>query len=336
MLRLGIAGLGWWGRTLVRAARATGDIEIVAGTTGRRALAEDFAAEHGFRLRDDLKALLVDPEVAGVILATPHLDHEDQIVATAAAGKHVFVEKPITLTRAGALRATEAVAKSGVAIGLGHNRRFHPNMEQIRRRLRDGEIGTLLHAEATMTAPNGLFLKPESWRNDPAQSPAGGMAGLGIHMVDAMIDLVGNILSVNARSHHRATPSGSEDTTTVTVDFANGASGYVSCMTATAPYYRLCLYGSGGIAEIRGQGLDLFQFWPTPDAPLSGHAAAKPVETVEVPGFDTVKAELSAFAAAVRGEAAYPITPAQMVHGAAVFEAIAASARTGQPVGVAR
>lgn len=336
MLKVGIAGLGWWGRTLVRGAQATGEIEVVAGTTGRRALAEEFAAEAGFRLHDDLAGLLADPAVEAVILATPHLDHDAHILAVAETGRHVFVEKPLTLTRAGAERALQAVEQAGVVIGLGHNRRFHPNMQEIRRRLADGTLGTILHVEATMTAPNGLFLKAGSWRTDPAQSPAGGMTGLGIHMVDAMIDLLGEITRVTARSVHRAVPSGAEDTTSVLVDFASGATGYVGCMTATAPSYRLCLYGSGGIAEIRGQGLDQFGFVPTPDAPLGGHAAPRAPELTELRGFDTVAAELAAFAAAVRGEAAFPISPAQMLHGVSVFEAITRSAAAGASVEVAR
>lgn len=329
MLNAAIVGLGWWGKTLVRAAQSGGAIRIVAGATGRRALAEDFAAEQGFRLHDTYTDVLKDPQVQAVILATPHLDHEAQMIAAARAGKHVFVEKPFTLTKASAEAAVSALAAAGVVVGLGHNRRFHPHMAELRARLADGRLGTVLHVEGTMTAPNGLFLKPDSWRVDPRQSPAGGMAGLGIHMVDGMIDLVGEIDSVTCQSLHRAVPTGAQDTTAILLSFANGASGFVSCMTATAPSYRFCIYGSGGIGEIRGQHLDEFSFAPVPDAPLGGHATPKPVERMTTPGFDTVQAELSAFADAVAGRAPFPISPAQMVHGAAVFEAIARSARDG-------
>jgi predicted dehydrogenase len=341
MLNAAIVGLGWWGKTLVRAAKATGEIAIVAGATGTRANAEDYSAEQGFRLHDDLAAVLADPQVEAVLLATPHLDHDDHVVAAAAAGKAIFIEKPFTMTKAGAERAIAAVQAAGVPIALGHNRRFHPHMTELRRRIADGGLGTILHVEGTMTAPNGLFLKPESWRSNPAQSPAGGMSGLGIHMVDGMIDLVGQIHEVTAQAIHRATPSGSKDTTSVLITFADeggtpGPTGFVSCMTATAPYYRFCVYGSKGVAEIRGQGLDHFSFWPTPDAPLGGHATPKPVETSEIKGYDTVVAELAAFAAAVAGGPAYPVTHAQMIHGSAVFEAIATSAATGTKVTVPR
>ena len=334
MLNAAIVGLGWWGKTLVRAAKATGEIAIVAGATGRRANAEDYAAAEGFRLHDDLAGVLADPDVQAVLLATPHLDHDDHIVAAAKAGKAIFVEKPFTMTRAGAVRAIAAVEQARVTIGLGHNRRFHPHMAALRQKVVEGGLGTILHVEGTMTAPNGLFLKPDSCRVNPAQSPAGGMAGLGIHMVDGMIDLVGEIDEVTAQSVHRATPTGAQDTTSVLLAFRDGPTGFVSCMTATAPTYRFCIYGSKGVAEIRGQGLDLMTFTPTPDAPLGGHATPKPVETSEVKGFDTVQAELAAFVAAVAGRAPFPISHAQMIHGAAVFEAIAQSAASGAKVRV--
>ncbi len=335
MLKLGIAGLGWWGKTLVKAVQGKSDrMRFVAGVTGRRHLAEDFAAAQGLRLEDDIAALLADPGIDAMVLATPHLDHEAQVIAAARAGKHVFVEKPFTMDKASAARALGAVAEAGVTIGLGHNRRFHPHMQMLRDLRDGGRLGTVLHCEGTMTAPNGLFLPKESWRARPEQSPAGGMSGLGIHMVDSMIDLIGDIAEVTCFSHHRAVPSGADDTTAVLLRFANGATGYVSCMTATAPTYRFCIYGAGGTAEIRLPGLDQFSFAPVPDAPLSGHSTPKPLETSVMPGVDTVAAELGAFAAAVAGERPFPITPAQMLHGAAVFGAIATSAADGRPVRV--
>jgi predicted dehydrogenase len=336
MLNAAIIGLGWWGKTLVRAARTGGEINIVTGATGRRALAEEFAAEQGFDLKDTYEEVLADPRVDAIILATPHLDHEWQMIAAAKAGKHIFAEKPFTLTKSSAEAAVAAIRAAGVTTGLGHNRRFHPHMADLRRRVQAGELGTILHVEGTMTAPNGLFLKPDSWRVDPRQAPAGGMAGLGIHMVDAMIDLFGQIDHVTCQSIHRATPTGAQDTTSMLLGFVGGMTGYVSCMTATAPSYRFCVYGSGGVAEIRGQHLDDFSFAPTPDAPLSGHAVPKPIERHSLTGFDTVTAELTAFAAAVAGRAPFPITLDEMIHGAAVFEAVATSAVHQTRVQVAR
>jgi predicted dehydrogenase len=284
VLNAAIVGLGWWGKTLVRAVQGKSDrMRFVAGTSARPETHADFAQENGLELVESFEALLGMPGLDAVVLATPHIQHEAQIAAAAGAGLHVFVEKPFTLDKASAERAVDAVRNAGKALGLGHNRRFHPNMEVMRDRVRSGALGTILHCEASMTAPNGLFLKPDSWRNDPRQSPAGGMAGLGIHLIDGMIDLIGPVSEVMCRSHHRATPSGAEDTTFVTLAFRDGVTGYLSCMTATAPTYRFGVFGSKGVAEITTPSLEHFSFTPTPDAPLSGHAAPKPVERIHTP-----------------------------------------------------
>lgn len=248
-------------------------------------------------------------------------------MAAAKAGKHVFAEKSFTLDKASVERAVAAAKAAGIVLGLGHNRRFHPNMALLRERVGAGALGTILHCEATMTAPSGLFLKPGSWRTDPEQSPAGGMAGLGIHMVDGMIDIVGAITEVCCQSLHRAVPSGAEDTISLLLRFENGATGFVSCMTATAPFYRFCVYGTKGIAEITTPTLEHFSFTPSPDEPSpGGRPVPKPVEQSQAPGLDTVRLELEAFARAAGGGEPFAIMQAKMVAGAAVFEAISRSA----------
>lgn len=334
MLDVAIVGIGGWGKTLVNAVQGKSDkIRFVAGSTRRRALAENFAAQSGFRLHDTYEQVLADPQVQAVVLATPHLDHETQMIAAARAGKHVFVEKPFTMDGDSAKRAIAAIREAGVTVALGHNRRFHPNMAELRARIADGRLGTILHIEATMTGPSGLFMTPEHWRADPDQSPVGGMAPQGIHMLDGMIDLNGNVADVICQTTHRAAPSGVLDTTGILMRFENGATGYLSCIITTAASYRMCVYGSKGIGEVRTPGLDEFTFHPSPDAP--GAAAAAP-ERLFHPGFDTVAAELDAFADAVAGRAPYPITPEEMIHGAAVYEAMIVSAADRSVVAVSR
>lgn len=334
MLDAAIVGIGGWGKTLVNAVQGKSDkIRFVAGATRRRAQAEDFAAGAGFRLHDSYAQVLADPQVQAVVLATPHLDHEAQMIAAAKAGKHVFVEKPFTLDTASARRALAAIGRAGVTVALGHNRRFHPNMAELRARIRDGRLGVIEHIEATMTGPSGLFMPPEHWRAAPDQSPVGGMAPQGIHMLDGMIDLNGTVADVICQTTHRAAPSGVPDTTGILLRFDNGATGYLSCLISTAASYRMCVYGSKGIAEIRLPGLDEFTFRPVPPAP--GLPASETERTI-CPGFDTPAAILEAFADAVAGHAPFAITPDQMLHGVAVYEAIILSAMDRSVVAVQR
>ena len=107
--------------------------------------------------------------VDAVVLATPHSMHATQVIAAAAAGKHVYCEKPFTLTKREAEDAIAAVRKAGVTLAVGYNRRFHPEMGKLRDMIRAGELGTILHVEATMTFANVLFINPKHWRADRAR-----------------------------------------------------------------------------------------------------------------------------------------------------------------------
>lgn len=323
MLDAAIVGLGWWGKVMVRAVQGRSErIRFVAGTARDPGPHAAFAAEQGLRLLPDYAAVLADPAVQAVVLATPHRDHEAQVIAAARAGKAVFVEKPFTMTLDGALAAVAAVSEAGVALGLGHNRRFHPTWARLKAMVRSGGLGTILHVEGTMAGPNGLFLTRQSWRVDPEQSPAGGMAGLGIHLVDGMIDLFGPVARVACQSVNRAAPTGAEDTTSVLLAFEAGMTGTITALNSTTPTYRFAVYGSKGVAEIRDGSLSELVVRPAPDTPLSGHGAARPPEVHAEPAFDTTAAELEAFAAAAAGETPFPIPRGEMIHGIAVFETI--------------
>nr|WP_245404621.1 Gfo/Idh/MocA family oxidoreductase [Ancylobacter gelatini] len=317
-----IIGLGRWGQSLVTSAQGKSDlIRFTCAATGTRAKAEDFASSAGIELKDSFEAVLAEPSVEAVVLATPHLQHAEQIALAAAAGKHIFVEKPFTMTKASAREAVAATERAGVTLALGHNRRFHPNMHRLRALVRSGELGTVLHCHGEMASPTGLFMRAGGWRTDPDQSPAGGMTGLGIHLVDGMIDLFGEVEAVACQSVHRAAPSGAEDTTSVLLRFRSGQTGSLLAFTATAPTYRFMVAGSAATVTITGATLDRFSLQPvltTPGAP----AAPATHDTVE--GFDTLRAELDAFAQAAQGGTPYPITPAEMIHGVAVLEAIVA------------
>ena len=130
MLNAAIVGLGWWGKTLVEAVQGqSDDIRFVAGATRTQSPEViEFAGAQEFDLRANYEDLLGDPAIEAVVLATPHSMHVPQIVSAAAAGKHVFCEKPFALTKADAEKAVSAMQKADLTLGLGYNRRLHPAM----------------------------------------------------------------------------------------------------------------------------------------------------------------------------------------------------------------
>jgi predicted dehydrogenase len=334
MTRAAIVGLGWWGKTLVESAVGSEAIRFVAGAS--RTLSSEtqgFAHEHDLRLAESYEALLADPEVDAVVLATPHSMHTRQVVAAAAAGKHVFCEKPFALTKADAETAVEATRKAGVTLGLGYNRRFHPEMTKLRKRIRSGGLGTILHAEATMTFPNALFLQPDAWRANRNETPAGGLTPMGLHAVDGMIDLCGPIDHVYCQSFRRVVEIDSDDTTSMLFRMKDGMSGYLGTMTATGPGFSFQVFGSAGSVRLEGMthvaGASSEErrtrlFSTCKFQPVKGEA-----EVWEAERYDVASAALEAFATAANGGPDYPIPVDQMIHGAAVTEAIVQSASSG-------
>jgi predicted dehydrogenase len=335
MIRAAIVGLGRWGRTLVGAVQGkSSEFQFTVGHSRTGATAAPFCAEHGIAYRDDLDQILTDPAIDAVVFATPHSQHGAQVERTAAAGKHVFMEKPFTLDAASAERAIAAVARAGVTLGVGYPRRFHPAMIELKARIDDGRLGLPTHCESAQASPAGHFM-PDGyyWRADPLEAPAGAMTATGVHNLDALIYLFGRIDEVYCLSLHRSMTR-LEDTTSVLMRLENGMSASLYCSLVTAPTYRFAVYGTKGRAELQGQETD-FRFTPVPEAmPARRHAAAPP-EIIEYKGFNPLKAELEGFAAAINGARPYPMTPDEILHGVAAFEAIVRSAATGEPVKVA-
>jgi predicted dehydrogenase len=334
MINAAMVGLGWWGKTLVESAEGSNAIRFVGGTTRTvSAEVESFAKQYGFRLSANYEELLADPKIDAVVLSTPPSGHVAQVTAAAAAGKHVFCEKPFTFTRKEAETAVSTVRKSKIALGIGYNRRFHPEMMKLRERIRSGGLGTLMHIECTMTVPNGLFLKPSAWRAMKHEAPCGGLAPLGVHAIDGMIDLCGEIDHLYCQSFRRAVEIETDDTTSVLFRMKNGVSGYLGTMMATAPAFSFQAFGSKGWLRLEGMTHVAGASSEERRTRLFGTCKFQPVkgeaEVWEAERLDVTRACLEAFARAAAGGPAFPISLEEIVHGTAVTEAVVRSAASG-------
>jgi predicted dehydrogenase len=289
------------------------------------------AREHGLAFLPELGLALRDPAIDAVILCTPHSQHTSQVLAVAAAGKHVFCEKPLALTRADAERSVTACRAAGVMLGIGHERRFEPAMVEVRRLVRSGALGTIMHVEANFSHDK-LASQPEGdWRTSPKDAPAAGMTAMGIHLTDAFIDLFGPISEVFAATSSRVAYKDNGDVMSAHVRFASGATGYLNAILVTPLYITFTVFGSEGWVEVRNH--------THPDTPGPVTLTLQPREGArqvrEFAWTDTVRENLELFARACRGEAVYPFTDAQKIGNIATLEAICLSARGNAPVAVA-
>lgn len=335
MIRAAIVGLGRWGRSLVSAvAGKSDDIRFTVAATRTRAGAAQFCGDNNIALVDSYEAILRDPAIDAVVLATPHSQHETQALAALAAGKHLFVEKPLTLEHESAQRVAAAADKAGLVLAVGLNRRFHPSVCELRARVRDGRLGGVVAMVAQHTTSTAQFIALDNWRAAPAEAPGGAFTATGVHALDHMIEFAGRVLNVRCLTA-RHYPGRADDTTSVMLQFAGGASGMIFCSVATATNFAFTLYGTDGLGEVSRPDLSRLRFAPAARVAPTGLVPPQPDEVFDFSGFDMLNAELNAFADAVRGRSAYPVPIEQVLHGMAVFDAIVQSAPSGGTISVA-
>jgi len=323
MLNAAIVGMGRWGQVLVNSVQGQqgAPIRFTAGSTRSPDKARAWAEEQRIRILPDFASVLAEPEVQAVVLATPHAQHAEQVIAAARAGKHVFIEKPFTLDRASAAAAVQACQEAGVVMALGHNRRFLPAVAQMKAMLADGSLGTLLHVDGQFSGPGARNYQPGMWRADRAESPLGGMGGMGIHMIDMIIHLAGRFRQVTVQSHALVSQT-IDDTTAMLGVLESGATVNFATLALTPSFWRVALYGTEGILVL--QGHENLSFTPREGEPW--------VKTY--PKTDIEAAELAAFALAVAGGPAYPLPLDHAIHGVAVFEAMIGAAASGSSYAV--
>jgi len=324
VIRAAIVGMGRWGQNLVECTQGKTDkIRFTVGVARTPEKAKAFAAAHGLRLVSAYEAVLADPDVDAVVLATPHTQHAEQVTAAARAGKHVFTDKPFALTRASAEAAVRACADAKHVLAVGFNWRYQPALREIRRMVHDGRLGRLLHIEGNFNGPSVYRFPREHWRQQAEEGPAGGMTGRGVHVVDAMLYLAGPVVSVVAQSERLTLDYGLDDTTSMLFKFASGSTGYLGTVIATAEGWRMQVLGSKGWAKVGS--IPHLHTWSLTTCMVN----AQPT-VIDYPQTSTERLELEGFADAIEGRAPYACPPEDALHGVAVLEAIVKSARTGQ------
>jgi predicted dehydrogenase len=326
MASLGIAviGLGWWGRVIVPLAKSSTKLRVVAVADPDPAAAQ-VAGPQSVPLAKSYEDVLENPGVEGVVLCTPHTLHTDQIVRAANAGKHVFCEKPLSLSRKEVLRAVEACNQNGVKLAVGHEKRFEPPIHELMRMAKSGELGTPLQIEANFVQDKFLSLPPDNWRLSAKEAPAGPMTATGIHLLDLSIGVMGPAERVLASVKTLGSELRNGDTLGILVNFRSGANALLSAILATPFDGRFAVYGSKGWAEVRDKA--------HPESPrgwtLTTHLRGGEKQTRDYPPAKAVLANLEAFADAAMGGAPYPVPQAEMIANVSALEAIFRSAANG-------
>ncbi len=322
-VRLASIGVGWWGGVLAEKVK-TGELaEIVscfARNPEKRAV---FAATHGCRAAASYHQILSDPEIEGVLIATSHRSHRQLITEAAAAGKAIFVEKPMTTTVADGLACVEAAERAGVVLQVGHQRRRHPAEREIKRLLQHGDLGDIEMIEGSQSIPNGYTMPDEAWRWSEEESPLGGMTSLGIHKIDSFLYLAGPVRSVFTFSRKgRNRPI--DEATVVAFEFTSGAVGSLVTSFFTPRVSTLTVSATEATAFSSEDGSRLSLVRRTDPTPTE----------VALTAIDAVADQLAEFARAIRGETTVEVDGRAGLEVVRVLAAAHQSHQTGMPVAI--
>ncbi|HEU5276990.1 MAG TPA: Gfo/Idh/MocA family oxidoreductase [Xanthobacteraceae bacterium] len=323
MINAAVIGLGRWGKSLVTAVQGKSDrLRFIHGVSKEPDEVRGFAQQHGFKLTTELDDAIRNPDVQAIFLATPHSLHVQQVAAVARAGKPVWCEKPLALTRAEAALSVEACRKADVPLGAGNNKRCFASMRELKALVAGGSLGQIMHVEGHFSNDHSTRVAG-GWRDDPRESPGYGMTGAGLHVLDAFVNLAGPIRRVDAKAF---APKGSpdpRDVVAVLAEFASGATGLMATVRATVPFWRIHVFGTKGFAEARDEDM------------LRVGYIGKPAEERTFPHVDSLKVLVESFADAVEGKAPFLVRPEQMLDLVGAFEAVVRSLETGKPETVA-
>ncbi len=322
-LELGIVGLGNWGDRLANAVAGLPDVTLKTCFARSLESRSAFAAKHGCEQARSLEALLSEP-LDGILVATPHSTHREMVEAITGAGRNVMVEKPLALTTADARACVEAADRVGVILQVAHYRRRLSATRALKAAIEEGRLGRVHALEGWFSRVWGPQTE-RPWRDDPDESPLGGMTALGVHLVDNFHYLNGRIARVTCMSRQVEGITGIDDITMALFDFENGAVGQLATSLRIPFKCTTSVFGSQGA----GYSLDDGNRFA-----LQGRDDRDPVET-PVEAVEGVSANLAAFCDAVRSGTQPETGGPEAFAVVAVMEAMGRSASAGgQPMDV--
>lgn len=259
--------------------------QLVAVMRRNGTLAADYARRHGVpRWYDRAEALIADPEVDAVYIATPPDSHASYALAVAAAGKPAYVEKPMARHAAECDRMVEAFARAGLPLFVAYYRRRLPRFLKAEELLKSGAIGRLTSVTYRLAEPH--HRKDARWRIDAALAGGGHFLDVGSHALDLMDYLVGPLLSVAGTAANLASDYTVEDTVALSFRTAGGVPGAVACnfasatrddclrLTGTEGEITFSVFGPEPLKWESATGVQLF------DLPHPPHVAQPLIQTV--------------------------------------------------------
>ncbi len=259
-VRIAQLGVKNHGQTMLRAATEAGNLRLISLYDTDVRAAEKAAEEYGVPVSQSYKDILHDPEIDAVSLITPNHLHAEELLEAAEAGKHVFVEKPMSMTVSEGREMIAAMKKSGLVLMVGHNTRRRRVFRRAKRLLLENRIGEIVAAEMNMSRPAGIQSGLPEWKADSGKCPLLPMTQLGIHFIDTIEYLLAPIHRVSCLAASMIMTGGVLDTASVLFQLSNGTPVTLSSSYVTPDVYYVQIYGTEGILRCNSLSLRLDRF----------------------------------------------------------------------------
>lgn len=243
-----IGSTGVIGKTHIDAISQLSSCRLMGVSARRQEPLRQQASELGVKAYPTLDDALSDSDVDAIVIATPHPSHRDITLQAVEAGKHVLVEKPMSVTPSESDDMVDAARRSGVTLGVLFNNRFRPEAVKMRELIDQGTVGEIYRA--TMTS--AMFRTQDyydrlDWRGTWQDEGGGALINQGIHAIDMFLWLAGMPQSVYGIVRTLKHTIEVEDYATAILEYENGVLGTLHCDTVQAPnQQRIEIYGENG------------------------------------------------------------------------------------------
>ena len=324
-LRVAVVGIGWWSDVLADACKRSKFFDIATCFTRSPDKRAAFAAKYQCAQAESYGAILKDASIEAVINTTPNNAHLETTRAAAAAGKHVFLDKPIANTVAEGFEIARVCEKAGVVLALGYQRRRESHFRWIKSEIDAGRFGKLVQAEGNISRDRLGQIDLTSWRYQASGMPGGVMLQIGIHYVDVLEMLMGPVKRVSGMSNQLVLPGDNPDVANLILEHDSGAISNLTASYASASeYYMMNIYGKEATAYY-----DLF------NGLRHLKRGEKKPQAIPTEKNDAIREELDEFVACVRNGSKPETDGFWAARNLAVIMAGVRSAREGRAIDVA-
>lgn len=331
MVRFGIIGCGVIAKNHAAAIAACPDAELVAVADIVPERASAFAETHhvpaAFAHNADL---LARPDIDVVSVCVPSGLHATVAIEAMRAGKHVLCEKPLDIRKDRMAAMVATARETGRQLGAVYQRRFTPMVQAAKTVIDQGQLGRPVLGDALLKYHRSTeYYRSGDWRATWELDGGGALMNQGVHGVDVLQWLMGDVVQVSARTATLVHDIAVEDTAVATVEFANGALGVIAGATSLYPELptRISVHGDRGSLVFSDRAVE---HWTTEGRDMTAEMAS-------TPGLDFSRGHrpfIDNMVAVARGEARVLVPPEEARKAVDVILAIYESSRRGEPVAV--